>query len=111
MLIILIAMTLFETGGWSSPSTTPVGFYNGQNYEGFQTTDSPSPYGAYDMSGNVEEWTSTPYLVDNPEYIAYKLKGGSYQHEVSSSANSTVWCHWECSQMKLTILSQDWAFV
>ena len=36
--------------------TTPVGLYNGQNYNGFQTTDSPSYYGAYDMAGNVWEW-------------------------------------------------------
>ena len=37
--------------------TTPVGFYNGQNYQGYQTIDSPSPYGTYDQDGNVREFT------------------------------------------------------
>ncbi|MFC2085383.1 SUMF1/EgtB/PvdO family nonheme iron enzyme [Bacteroidota bacterium] len=39
--------------------TTPVGYYNGSNHFGFQTTDSPSPYGAYDMAGNVQEWSDS----------------------------------------------------
>ena len=39
--------------------TTPIGFYNGQNYDGFQTTDSPSTFGAYDMAGNINEWTQS----------------------------------------------------
>jgi len=38
--------------------TTPVGFFNGQVYEGFQTVDSPSVFGLYDMAGNVSEWVS-----------------------------------------------------
>lgn len=39
--------------------TTPVGFYNGQNYNGFQTIDSPSPYNCYDICGNVYDWTDS----------------------------------------------------
>ncbi len=53
--------------------TTPVGFYNGQNYDGFQTEDSPSPFGVYDMAGNVNDWTRD--ILENDVRI---YKGGSY---------------------------------
>jgi formylglycine-generating enzyme required for sulfatase activity len=38
-----------------------VGYYDGSNHAGYQTTNSPSPYGLYDVVGNVCEWCSTQY--------------------------------------------------
>lgn len=53
--------------------TTPVGFYNGRTYNGYTTIDSPSPYGLYDMAGNVWQWTGDVY-----EGMHYRfLRGGS----------------------------------
>ncbi len=53
--------------------TTPVGFYNGKMYDGYVTLDSPSPYGLYDMAGNVWQW-----VADLHEGTHYRyLRGGS----------------------------------
>ena len=53
--------------------TTPVGFYNGKSYEGYATLDSPSPYGLYDMAGNVWQWSGDVYENQHYRY----LRGGS----------------------------------
>jgi sulfatase modifying factor 1 len=46
---------------------TPVGYYNGDIQEGFSTHSNTSPYGAYDMAGNVWEWISDRW---DPEYYS-----------------------------------------
>ncbi len=53
--------------------TTPVGFYNGRTYGKYETVDSSSPYGLYDMAGNVEQWTGD---VHENQHYRY-LRGGS----------------------------------
>ncbi len=63
----------FEDLSSAGSRTTPVGFYNGSTYDGYATIDSPSPYGLYDMAGNVWQWTSNVYELQHYRY----LRGGS----------------------------------
>ena len=46
----------FEEMSTFGSRTSPVGFYNGQTYDGYTTLNSASPYGLYDMAGNVWQW-------------------------------------------------------
>jgi formylglycine-generating enzyme required for sulfatase activity len=64
---------IFEKTFGKHGNTTPVGMYNGSAYNGFQTLAAVSPYGLYDMAGNVWEWTGNVYRDQHYRY----LRGGS----------------------------------
>ncbi|MFH1635729.1 MAG: SUMF1/EgtB/PvdO family nonheme iron enzyme [Chloroflexota bacterium] len=68
-------------------NTTPVGFYNGQTYEidpgSYETLDYASPYGLYDMAGNVWQWLGD----DHSDQYYRMMRGGSfYSYEVDLRA-------------------------
>jgi len=75
---------LFEKLFKGAIGTTPVGFYNGKTYDGYQTLDNQSTYGLYDMAGNVWQWTGDNY----PDVHYRYMRGGSH---TNYEYNLNVW--------------------
>jgi formylglycine-generating enzyme required for sulfatase activity len=63
----------FENMSSYGSRTTPVGFYNGRTYNDYATLDSASPYGLYDMAGNVWQWVGDVL----PKFSDRFMHGGS----------------------------------
>ena len=76
----------FEDMSSFGSRTTPVGFYNGNAYDGYVTLDSASPYGLYDMAGNVWQWTGNVYEGQHYRY----MRGGSKD---TYDMDLRVWVH------------------
>jgi formylglycine-generating enzyme required for sulfatase activity len=75
---------VFEKIAGALGDTTPVGMYNGSTDAGYTTLDSPSPYGLYDMAGNVWQW-----VADIQEGTHYRmLRGGS---KADYAYNLRIW--------------------
>jgi formylglycine-generating enzyme required for sulfatase activity len=68
-----------QSGDAFTDGTTPVGYYNGAQYGNFHTSNRPGPYGAYDMVGNVFEWTESFFGGSAPTERVFR--GGSWDSD------------------------------
>lgn len=70
---------------------TPVGYYDGSLRGDFQTNNNASPYGAYDMAGNVYEWINDYFgrydeaAITNPQgprsASGHVIRGSAFLYE------------------------------
>jgi len=63
----------FEEMSTFGSRTTPAGFYNSKTYDRYVTYSSASPYGLYDMAGNVWQWIGDIH----PGFSDRFMRGGS----------------------------------
>ena len=100
----------WQSGDPCTEGTTPVGYYNGSLYGSFQTTNRPSPYGAYDMAGNVWEWTDSFY---GGSYPSGRVLGGgswfnitcflpSWFRIIGDPSGRSIYCGFRCATSEPT---------
>lgn len=90
----------YDNSGDPFDNLTPVDYYDGSIHGSFSTSSNVSPYGAYNMGGNVWEWcndwySSDYYLkspADNPKGPVSGsnkvIRGGSWKSVTSSLRSS-----------------------
>lgn len=85
----LSSHNLFERMLGEKTTTTAVGFYNGQTYDDYETVSNKSPYGLYDMAGNVWQWCGDDY----PNLHYRYMRGGSrnnYEYNLFTWARNSA---------------------
>jgi len=106
----------WESSEENSLNTTPVGYYNGTNYNGFQTIDTPSAYGLYDIHGGIRElvaWETSCYSESNCQSTtsvnSYGVTGYKpFLYQRGGQITGTAYYHNPCEDFKLNYWDQLW---